>query len=329
MSLIKRILKEYEQVSPTEIRLSTKDTLFHATVEDFSADKLDTGGYDNVLWTTDSSLIASTYIPVSGSMSYTHTDMFIKPSRSGHSENMQKQLGIEFKNVEFQHNQPVSWSRPKVFSFKKEHEHNEKLFEKVKELTSQIQTTDDYDKKKELRSQYEEINKQFHDIDKLKREYVNNKLKALGYSPSREDDYSLNHRWEIKTSGSGDIYPANYRAEGRLFILKPKTTLRIFDLTRGGEVEGDMTDLDYHKHNIFQIAEEKGYDGVKINDFAQTEGEGNVGHTSIGLFKDTIKKMNVFDIIKAYHPEPEDFRNRVWELRTSKSKEYEEYLNYK
>ena len=35
----------------------------------------------------------------------------------------------------------------------------------------------------------------------------------------------------------------------------------------------------------FQKVEKDGYDGIKINDYAQVESEGNFGHTSIGLFE--------------------------------------------
>jgi hypothetical protein len=83
----------------------------------------------------------------------------------------------------------------------------------------------------------------------------------------------------------------NEKLLGRLFILKALKPIKIYDYTFGGERESDLMDLDYHKINIFRAAEEKGYDGIKINDFAQSEIWGNLGHTSIGLFDSSLSEF--------------------------------------
>lgn len=45
--------------------------------------------------------------------------------------------------------------------------------------------------------------------------------------------------------------------EGRLFIITPKEDLKIYDLTMGGKSEGDLTDLEYNKLDLFRKVEKK------------------------------------------------------------------------
>lgn len=309
MSLINTILKEVTQESNSEVILTSDDMLFHGTGEDFPPNNL-RGGGDDVLWTTTSSLIAQTYIPVAGSTTYASTKWFTKPHKSNHAQKMQKQLGIEFTDVTYNNEQPTSWKTPKVFRFKPEEKYNEKLRQLTKGETDRTVLTHLY--------------KKHIDIDKLKNEYVNEQLSKLGYTPENKDDYTKNHKWVLKTSGD-EILPYSYRKAGKLFILKPKQPLRLFDLTEGESRDSDLMDLDYHKYDMFQDKEDEGYDGIKITDFAQVDQQGNVGHTSYGLFKSSLSKIKIFDIIKVHHPD--DFGKRSWELRTRHSKEYEQYLN--
>jgi hypothetical protein len=91
--------------------------------------------------------------------------------------------------------------------------------------------------------------------------------------------------------GYNRLMGPNEKLLGRIFILKALEPIKIYDHTFGGEREGDLLDLDYHKINIFRSAEREGYDGIKINDFAQSEIWGNLGHTSIGLFDSSLSKF--------------------------------------
>lgn len=308
MSIIKSLLKEFEQKDKKTVILTPDDTLFHGTGEDFPPNKLSRGG-DGVLWTTTSSLIAQTYIPVAGSTSFISTRWFTKPHKSNHAQKMQKQLGIEFTDVTYNNEQPTSWKTPTVFRFKPQEKYNEKLRKLAKGETDRAVLTHLY--------------KKHIDIDKLKNEYVNEQLGKLGYSPEDKDDYDMDHRWILKTSGD-KILPFSYRKAGRLFILKPQQQLKLFDLTEGESKESDLLDLDYHKYDIFEEKEAEGYDGIKITDFAQVDQAGNVGHLSYGLFAPSLSKIKIFDIIKVHHPD--DFGERSWNLRTRHSKEYEDYL---
>jgi hypothetical protein len=164
-------------------------------------------------------------------------------------------------------------------------------------------------------------------IEKNKNKFVNDKLYAMGYKSHRESDYDGNHSWKIKVSRINDeeqIMPANWREEGRLMIIKPKRDLRIYDYTLGGKRHADLGDLDYHKIDLFRNIEEKGYDGIRITDYCQSEDQGNFGHLSIGLFRNTLKDLEI-DEIPAVHQDLEQFyRNKDWE-----TPEYKEYKKSK
>ena len=70
----------------------------------------------------------------------------------------------------------------------------------------------------------------------------------------------------------------------------------------GETIESDLMDIQYHEIGTFRKAEEAGYDGIKIADFAQSEHMGNVEHYSIGIFKDIIKDLDIEEI-EATHPD--------------------------
>lgn len=82
------------------------------------------------------------------------------------------------------------------------------------------------------------------------------------------------------------IQPADFLRQGTLVVL-PSQGLRFKDIRRG--IEGDLTDVEYHGHAAFSQAREEGYDGVLINDFAQTD-EGNVGHWAWGIFDHALER---------------------------------------
>lgn len=125
---------------------------------------------------------------------------------------------------------------------------------------------------------------------------------------------------------NGRLLPPGECAVGRLFVITVEQDLRVFDLTHGGEVEGDLMDVDYHKIDTFDAAERAGYDGVKINDFAQSKVWGNFGHESIGIFARSIPKLS-WVAIPASHFESEEMSDynkptpelAAWETGTKRS----------
>ena len=121
-------------------------------------------------------------------------------------------------------------------------------------------------------------------------EEVEERLDQIGIERYRfPNSYQL--RTTFREKGGYHIHQHGKDLVGRLFIFNVLAPLRIYDNTQGGEREGDLMNVEYHSLGLFRAAEERGYDGIKINDFAQTEIWGNVGHTSIGLFPRALEKV--------------------------------------
>jgi hypothetical protein len=289
--------------------------LYHGTIEQFEKEKAGTGGYDNVFWTTDSPAIAQTYIPTSSKL-YVNSDMLAMPSSEKNIQNFQKSIGInyDYSQVEFQNRRVVSYKEAPVFEEYSNKEHELRYAavraytklndfnKKYREMDKANQDIPDdfFDKYREAEDEYERLQaeEKKYNLKKYKNDYVNQHLQKLGYTPT-DTNSDGNHSWKLHYDNN-IIQPANYRAKGRLLIVTPKRDLRIYDNTLGGSTEGDLTDLEYHKLDLFRNAEKQGYDGIKINDFAQSNDWGNVGHTSIGLFKKTLKDLN-FEETEAVH----------------------------
>lgn len=95
--------------------------------------------------------------------------------------------------------------------------------------------------------------------------------------------------------GECTILPASYSTRGRLFIIDGWQNLRFHDMTVGGD--GDLMDPDHNKLDDFREAEEAGFDGVIINDFAQSGAHwGNLGHRSWGVFRHALPRLVHTDI---------------------------------
>jgi len=117
-------------------------------------------------------------------------------------------------------------------------------------------------------------------------DYIEN---VLGYKPKYGSSSYLIRNYK------GQYMPADFKAPGTLFILSGKEKLKILDLT-GGNYEDNLMEPTYNKIELFNKARHKGYDGVRINDFAQSDNWGNMGHRSIGLFESGIAKLNIDSI---------------------------------
>lgn len=352
-----RFLKLYEAFTQENefLLIVEKGTeLFHGTVEAFNKKDIKTGAYDDVLWTSDSSAISQTYIPTSSRI-YINTSGFTEPSKDKDTVSMQRQLGIEYDYSEVKFgdsNRAESYKSAPCFKkitddyfvsleayreaeqeFNKiTKEYTEKLEQMIKNgINRQEYVKYSSEQKKiidELEKKVEDSKKNYLDnkIEKKQNNFVNDKLYNLGYKPHRESNYDGNHSWKLKVSRINEeeqIMPANWQEEGRLMIIKPKRDLKIYDYTLGGKRHADLTDLDYHKISLFRKIEEEGYDGIRITDFCQSENLGNLAHLSIGLFKNTVKDLEIEEI-QAKHHELEFYKDNDWE-----SPEYKEYKKSK
>ena len=112
---------------------------------------------------------------------------------------------------------------------------------------------------------------------------VKNNLKEMGYKPDSDGFY------DIIFDNEGNIASPEYSMPSELYIFKGKNKLKLKDIRTSRE--GDLMDVDYNKFDDIKKAESEGYDGVIINDFAQSKKQGNVGHKSIGLFESGYKKL--------------------------------------
>lgn len=123
----------------------------------------------------------------------------------------------------------------------------------------------------------------------------------LGYQPKSPSSSPCYIQWPVKYDG--DIpRPADYKIMGKLLTIITQKDFFIYDLTLGGKIEGDLMEPDYHQVALFKKLKDTGYDGVKINDFAQTKMWGNMGHRSIGLFPKALANVEI-EVSDAYHEE--------------------------
>ena len=353
-----RFLKLYESfIQENELLLIVKKgtELFHGTIEPFNKENIRPGGYDEVLWTADNSAIAQTYMPISSKV-YINSSEFVEPSKDQDTVAMQIQLGVDYdySEVKFGNSNRAESYMPapcfkkitdEYYDLLDEYREAEQEFNKAKkEYTDKLnqminnginkQEYMEYSAKQrevidELEDKVEVLKQKYYEnkIHKKKNNFINSKLEALGYKPYRESEYDGNNGWKLKISrqeGKDVIMPANWKDTGRLMIIKPKRDLRIYDYTLGGKREADLNNEDYHKISLFRKIEEAGYDGIRITDHCQSEDQGNFGHLSIGLFRNTLKDLEI-DEIPAVHQELEQFyKDNDWE-----TPEYKEYKKSK
>ena len=163
-----------------------------------------------------------------------------------------------------------------------------------------------------LEKTYKDRNEQYH-----KNIIVNKLISDYGYEPTNENDYVQNHSYKIKTNFD-KVLRADEKITGKLLIIECMKDLRLYNMSSG---EGDLNDLQYHKIDFFRKVEQNGYDGIVIDDFAQSNIEGNFGHLSYGFLQKTIddKLIILKDSIDAVHPDGYSFGDR-------KSIEYKKYL---
>lgn len=312
----------YEAIAKgQDLYLEPGTTLFHGTGEEIEGG-LGTGGYDSILWTSKSSSIAQSYIPVSGITSRMDSQAFTKPSER--LAPFQKQIGIVFDADYDAYGKATSFAiiSPQIFKDADDAKRQalrhlmdvEKSTKAIKDamqakyknsgfvFTPEQEAELDADLKKEdqalsdlkaAEETYRNANAQL-----TKNQYVNQKLKELGYEPL-EKERDENYQWKLKES-ENQILPGDYRRKGQLYIIKPKRKMKLYDMAMNNEP--DLTERQYHELDTFEWAMKNGYDGVKINDFAQTEMYGNMGHTSYGFFKDAIKDLDITSINDVVHP---------------------------
>ena len=108
----------------------------------------------------------------------------------------------------------------------------------------------------------------------------------LGYRNKATVDGDVS--FDIRTDGIDSdlkqprVLPAHHRNEGSLVVVSGFERMKMAMIANG---ESDLMDLQYHRCDTFRRLEAAGYDGVIIDDFAQSKTHGNIGHLAIGFFK--------------------------------------------
>ncbi len=248
-----KLLSSLIKHSQNEFILPSGTTLYHATMEKFDYQKPRGGGFDEIFWTTYSEKIAKTYIPMSGLVQWVTTGSIIKPTTDLLIQNLQKVLGIEYDASRFKVDQSGQ-----VVSW-----YGAKIFNDPKLMNN----------------------------EELKCSIVNEKMKSiLGHEQDGSGCYC---RWKIRYDRNYMPQKADFREKGTLLTITTTKDMKIYDMTYGGQLEGDLTNVDYNKIKDFRKAEQNGYDGVQINDFAQSNNLGNVNHVSVGLFKHSLNNIKI------------------------------------
>jgi hypothetical protein len=288
--------------------------LFHGTIESFDKRNIRGGGYDKIFWTTDSPAIAQTYIAAYGSKTHTSIHTISKPSKQEWVRNFQKSIGLnyDYDNIKFDGNRIDSYGfklpKPLKYLWDKYESYDTQIKDlnnqKV-ELENQRNNSDDKEERREILKKLYYIEKEIEETYRIKfkntpenilNKYVLSKIKLYGYDISTPQNLILYIDYKEQK-----LKNVNDRSKGKLLIIKPKRDMLFYDMTYGGAIEGDLMDVDYHKIDTFRVLEEKGYDGVKINDYAQSSNQGNYGHLSYGFFNHALKDLEVKDIRDVIH----------------------------
>ena len=222
--------------------------LFHGTTERFDLPPRG-GGYDGIVWTADTPIVAQAYIPRAGISQLLHhpgrwrLGERVVPNPDGAWTLVARQMtGLE-PDVELDaHRRLVSWGLPPGWPT--------------------------YGEAAEW-------------------------LAGIGH-PVAEDGSV----WLPQDGAGGRIMPGDWRLPGRLLVTIGDG-LDLADLRRGDE--GDLTAVEYHDHAGFAAARAAGRDGVKINDFAQSERWGNVGHVSHGIFPEVAARLPWVEVPAVRH----------------------------
>lgn len=312
----------YESITDGEVKIiKAGTTLFHGTGESING-KLVGGGYDEVLWTTNSSTVAQMYISHSDKVQTKSSEGLSSPPMYGKNDGVITNiLGIRY-DVKYDNGILKTYQTlapPEFVEIENKYkELSKKWYEEYSIVTSKEKEYIELSKNENLDD--EAIDKLEEEIDKLNRKfaitkkeytnfniktisnrYVNDKLKSLGYEPDSSVGPNESYLWNINVDNNDNILPPDYKTKGKLYIIIPQRDMKMYDISTG---EGDINDVQYNSLDLFRELEEQGYDGIIIDDFAQHNKMGNFGHKSFGFFKTAYDSLDSEKYIDGVtHPE--------------------------
>lgn len=283
MTILERIHKNMygkplnEDVTNTDIKISKGDIFYHGTSEPIQGN-LRIGGYDSILWTSKNELIARSYIPIGGRFNISN-DLPVRLRFANKYDIDNNNYTLAFFGLEIPEE-----------SFK---------LDDIGKVSYYI-----------LPKSHPFYGKSILDKLKLFDDILQNKF---GLTPEKVGDLRLydgdkyhtypEYQYRIITHNNKIQHGGQY-IKGKLYKLVAKEDLLIHDYRKS--TESDLTNLEYHDLDGFnKINSLKKYDGILINDFAQSDSFGNIAHISFGFFKDSINKFS-YSFIESSHPTREE-----------------------
>lgn len=273
-----------------EVIIPKGTKLYHGTIESYDTRNVKTGGYDDVFWTSDDMNIARMYIPETHGYKSFSIDAFF---RGNDIEGIKKSIGLTQAIVK------KAWEKEEEgYKLLKFWDDKHKWFsQKFKEYQSQNKDIPEefFTKWMEAENNKTKYQTEWKTSDSYIKKFILQKMKNFGY-----DGGNYGYFKKVKTDKDGNLLSANYKDVGKVLEITCARDFKLYNIGYGKE--GDLMDLEYKQVGLFRKAEEKGYDGVVINDFAQSEKYGNYGHKSFGFFNRVLKDLSIKQIRDQTHP---------------------------
>lgn len=115
-------------------------------------------------------------------------------------------------------------------------------------------------------------------------EYVVSALRGLGFDVESKYSSVLVNTYFDAHGGHRYLLPGQCR-DGTLYVGHLLEPLLLWSFVNTG---GGLNDPQYNWFDKFDVVRSMGFDGVLIEDFAQSEDWGNIGHLSVGLFGEAL-----------------------------------------
>lgn len=273
-----------------EVIIPKGTQLYHGTIESFDTRNVRTGVYDEVFWTSDDIDIARMYIPETHGYQNLNIDSFF---RGNEIDGIKKSIGLTsaiikkaWEKQEEGYKLLLYWDEQNKWFAKKFKEEYATNYANVPE--------EFFTKWMEAENNKIKYQKEWKTSDYFLKKFIIQKMKSFGY------DEKYGSFKKVKTDKDGSLLPSNYKDIGKVLLVTCNRNFKLYNIGHGKE--GDLMDLEFKNIEAFRKYEAKGYDGVVINDFAQSEKYGNYGHKSIGFFQNTLKDLSIKQIRDQTHP---------------------------
>jgi hypothetical protein len=305
-------LNKFESINynSKEVIVPKGTILYHGTVESFDNRKIEVGGYDKIFWTTENIMIARSYIPSKSSYSTISLERLARTTDK-ELDDIRKSIGLSDKVIN------TAWKKDQethqnYLYWKNELDKCKDFYQKNKDNEEFIYSDkwDDFYKKwSEAEDNYKKSLQVKSPQDRIK-SFIVYKMKSFGY------DLVRGNFEKITFDDRGNLLPASHKSMGSVLKIICNRDFNFYN--EAFQKEGDLMDLDYKKIDLFRNIEDKKdlygkflYDGIIINDFAQTDYYGDFGHVSIGFFKRSLKDLSIKKIRDQTHPGESEWKNQI------------------